>query len=891
MLIELKDYQQRALDALGEFLDACGKGQAPENVFRDVTQRYNVPVKTYVPVQMPGLAGIPYCCLRIPTGGGKTLMACHAAGIVREKFLRTERAIVLWLVPSNTILDQTARALADVRHPYRHDLERMLGPVEVMTIDEALRLPAATPRGQSVVIITTIQSFRVEDTTGRKVYEQNGQLAEHFTNVPPERLPELEKGPDGKPNPSLVNVLRLHKPIVIVDEAHNARTDLSFTMLGNVAPSCIIEFTATPARERNPSNVIYRASAAELKAEQMIKMPVRVFTRPPAQWRELLAEAVTLRVDLEKMAAQEGAESGEYIRPIVLYQARSLVDSEELKKHLLAEFPLKEEEVKISTSKLDELDGIKDVLSPECNIRHIITVQKLREGWDCPFAYILCSLSETRSPTAIEQIVGRVLRLPHAKRKVREELNQAYAFSVSEHLAPVLGELKEALEANGFTPAEADKIIIPGASADLPLFQTQRSVAIEPEQDLDPILAKANLPLLMGKVSVDMAAKKVTVSAPLTEDEKERCGACFVRPATRTAVLKAADEVAEAVRIKAAEAVPPPARQLEFVVPLLALIQGDLIEPFDDTVLKERVWRLSEKDATLAELDYSAHRSVGDMGKVDIGDDSKIKTERVADAAPEDFVAKLHQQVWEFSQEENWTDEDLLRWLDAHIPHADIPIAESAVYLRKVITGLKTNRGLTTAFLALDRHRLRDVIEEKIKQYRSTERKTAFKEWLLPDSPLVLSANYAVDFSKISYDPGEIYKGSWSFPKHFFGPKPGDLIERTGSGELREEFKCALFIEDLPDVKTWVRNISKRSTSFWLQTSTDKFYPDFVCLLTDGRILVVEYKGKDRWDGLDATEKRDIGNIWAARGGGKYLFVMPDGPDLEAIRRAINRRS
>ena len=160
----------------------------------------------------------------------------------------------------------------------------------------------------------------------------------------------------------------------------------------------------------------------------------------------------------------------------------------------------------------------------------------------------------------------------------------------------------------------------------------------------------------------------------------------------------------------------------------------------------------------------------------------------------------------------------------------------------------------------------------------------------MPDSPLVLSTNYAVDFSKISYDPGEIYKGSWSFPKHYFGTKPGDLIEKTANGEIREEFACALFIDNLAEVKSWVRNISRRSTSFWLQTSTDKFYPDFVCLLTDGRYLVVEYKGKDRWDGLDATEKRDIGNVWASRSAGKCIFVMPDGPQLEVIRQAIQKR-
>src|SRR5207248_1369420 len=153
-----------------------------------------------------------------------------------------------WLVPSNTILNQTADALRDPRHPYRRALELACGTVEVVTIEEALRLSRATVDGQTVVIVTTIQSFRVEDTTGRKVYEQNGSFGEYLLNVPPQWIADLLPGPDGKPKPSLVNMLRLRRPVVIVDEAHNARTDLSFTTLGSVRPSCIVEFTATPAR-------------------------------------------------------------------------------------------------------------------------------------------------------------------------------------------------------------------------------------------------------------------------------------------------------------------------------------------------------------------------------------------------------------------------------------------------------------------------------------------------------------------------------------------------------------------------------------------------------------------------------------------------------------------
>ena len=153
-MITLKDYQTRVLDSLRDFLRQAARDQDPDPAFREVTRR------TF------GVT-MPYVCLRVPTGGGKTLLACSATGLVMREFMRAERAVVLWLVPSNTILDQTADALRDPRHPYRRELELACGAVEVVTIEEALRLSRATVEGQTVIIVATIQSFRVEDTTGR----------------------------------------------------------------------------------------------------------------------------------------------------------------------------------------------------------------------------------------------------------------------------------------------------------------------------------------------------------------------------------------------------------------------------------------------------------------------------------------------------------------------------------------------------------------------------------------------------------------------------------------------------------------------------------------------------------------------------------------------------
>ena len=117
--------------------------------------------------------------------------------------------------------------------------------------------------------------------------------------------------------------------------------------------------------------------------------------------------------------------------------------------------------------------------------------------------------------------------------------------------------------------------------------------------------------------------------------------------------------------------------------------------------------------------------------------------------------------------------------------------------------------------------------------------------------------------------------------QHFF-PLVGEL---KGEGE---ECECAVFLDQLDDVKYWVRNLERRpDSSFWLQTSTDRFYPDFVCLLNDGRYLVIEYKGDDRWSSDDSREKRLIGEVWDQRSHGLCQFVMPKGPDWGAIQAKI----
>jgi type III restriction enzyme len=892
-MITLKDYQTRVLDSLRDFFRQCSKDGRPEAAFQAAQLRNGRTPAPYIPVSVAGLMpAMPYVCLRVPTGGGKTLLACYTAGLAMREFMHADRAVVLWLVPSNTILDQTADALRDPRHPYRRALELACGTVEVVTIEEALRLSRATVEGQTVVIVATIQSFRVEDTTGRKVYDQNGAFAEHLLNVPAGRLTDLLPGADGKPKPSLVNMLRLRRPIVIVDEAHNARTDLSFATLGNVLPSCIVEFTATPAREGpHPSNVLHHVSAAELKAASMVKLPLRVITRHPSQRDQLLAEAVTLRADLEKLAVAEAQKTGEYLRPILLLQAERVDACEPLRDRLVSEFGIAKDEVKISVGALDELKDVKDIASPKCPVRFILTVQKLREGWDCPFAYVLCSLRETRSATAIEQIVGRILRLPRAQAKLHPDLNCAYAFSVSDSITEVLSELRDALESNGFTAAEAERIIIPMPQGILPLGVQPKTVQVAPAE-IDATVAQVQTAALGGKARIDAQKGEITVLVPLNDDDAEKLESCVKTPGAKARVKEIIELVREAEKAFGGSGKPrvpsPYEQQLDFLVPLLCVRENGMLFEFESTFLLEHPWKLSAKDASLS-ADYNPLiRPTGKAGVVDVGARGEVQTRVLQEKPAADFVATLHQQTLALGGSDDWSLEGLVAWLDRQIEHQDIPSGESAEFLRKAIRGLMAKFGLAgVSTLTLDRFRLRDEIEARIQQHRDSERKAAFQEFLLPDSALTVSDERAINFKTMSYEPSWLYEESFQFKKHYFGPKPGELREKTPGGEIAEEFKCAQFLDSLPEVQFWVRNLPRKTTSFRLQTSKDWFYPDFICQLFDGRILIVEYKGKYLYDAIDAEEKRAVGAVWASRSGGRCLFVMPTEGDFSIITKLV----
>lgn len=874
-MFTLKDYQQDALDSLRDYFTTYAETRNPRTAFYEITRRnfdYELPYNT-----VRGLEAMPYLCIRIPTGGGKTVVACHAVRIAAEHLLHADRPVVLWLVPSNTIRDQTLKALKDKQHPYRQALETTIGEVSVLDIGEALNVSRATLNHTTTIIVSSIQTFRVGDTDLRKVYEGDGALLAHFKDVPPALLEGLETLEDGTVRKSLANLLRMRRPLVIVDEAHNARSPLSFETLARFNPSCIIEFTATPDKENNPSNILHTVSAAELNDAEMIKLPIRLEAR--ANWKELLADAIATRAALEKIAQAEERERGEYIRPIMLIQAQPRRANQEtlttkvVEQSLRDDFNIPAEQIVVATGDERGLDEIEDILAPTCAARFVITVQALREGWDCPFAYVLCSVAEMHAAAAVEQLVGRILRLPRASRKFHPELNMAYAFATSQGLQNAIKALEYALEQNGFERQEVKDLITraqapaPGLPfEDSPLFAGAVQVPLPETPHIAHLSAETT-----AKLSFDSQAKTLTFEGVMSEPERDEIKTCFTTPEAKAAIDFAFRQ-SRGLPVRGART--PSERGESFSVPALSIKQGDFFEMFEKTHFLDAPWSLTAADATLSETEYSTARTDAQLGQVTVTEEGRIESR---------YLDELHQQMALLNVDQGWTIAELVHWLDRNIPHIDISATESGVFLTRLVQGLIESRDLSVDQLALDKFRLKDAARRKIDAYRDQVLDAGYQTLLLAEAatPLTVTPEVAFTFADPQhYVYNRAYEGAYQFKKHFY-PQIGDLKSQG------EEFECAQFLDSLEEVKYWVRNTERRRASFWLQTATDKFYPDFVCLLEDGRFLIVEYKGTHLWSNDDSVHKRQIGELWQVRSNKLGLFIMPNGKDFAAIRTKI----
>lgn len=474
--MELKDYQKRVLGEVERFLTALAEERAKGNrhAALDCWKALRLPGRYQE--RENGLAeDLPTFCIKVPTGGGKTLMATQILGAIHRTIHRERNGagLVLWVVPSSQIYRDTLRRLRDRNDLYRMMLEHAVSRrIELWEKHEIVRLTPARLRECLNILVVQLASTNRETREQLKFFKDSGgNIVQHF---PPEddaaaqrklreEIPNLDAiVDDPKTGECLIatsvgNLVRLCRPAVILDEGHKATSQLARDTIEGFNASIVVELSATP---HAGANVIARVTGEELLREEMIKLPMNIASSGVSNWKDLLTRARDKRLSLFEAAKAWSRKRADLkvIRPIVLVQVertgddqrdKKFIHTEDVRQHLIERLNVPESAVAVKSSATDDLEKI-DLLDEGCSVEWIITKSALQEGWDCPYAYILVSLSKTGSGQGMTQLVGRILRQPFQERTAYDELNESYVYCLHQKSSDIARQVKEALEKEGY---------------------------------------------------------------------------------------------------------------------------------------------------------------------------------------------------------------------------------------------------------------------------------------------------------------------------------------------------------------------------------------------------------------------------------------------------------
>lgn len=891
---KLKIYQSDALKALELFLQQA-QTMGLEAAWAHAMQREGG--APGVPYRADELGEVPTLCLRIPTGGGKTLLASHAIPRIAQAWTHREFPVALWLVPSETIRSQTLNALETPGHAYRAALKNTYGDLFVVCeLDELHTVPPQDFGRKAVIVVATIQSFRVANKAGRRVYAMSEAWETHFKslNLTPQQAAQrglacvdeadladenqtfLTRADLGRVKSSLANWLAWQQPIIIVDEAHNAKTPLSLTMLQGIRPSCVLDLTATPVPHK--TNVLYSVSARQLEAEDMIKLPI-MLAEHETGWQDAVRDALLRRTHLETEAAHEP----QYVRPIVLFQAQDKGGEATVavvKQHLIEAHHIEEHEIAVATGSQRELDGV-NLFDRACAVRYVITVDALKEGWDCSFAYVLCSLQNLRSNQAVEQLMGRVLRMPYAKKRKSPALNKAYAHVIARSFSEAANSLVDSLtKGMGFDALTAASVLLPDEND---MFDAGNNTSASPQPDKVLVLEVELKGKDLAVVTAALAAQPdvQVVSGALATDPVRLRLTGPVTEATRSAILSvagAADKPAleqqfdqHEARLTALRS--PAERDILFAeIPQLCVrIQGEL-----ELIERETLGELIEFDLLRADArpELPGFDLVQQSDLFEIYLDGERVRLKQADAA----------QLSLDSVPTDATELDLVLALERQVRRAGLTQTEIQAYVQKLVSHLLHDRGFTLTGLIRSRFQLGQMISKRIDNVVAGARNQGFQNLLFGrgEAQLAFSPAWTFAFRKGRYPVRQAYNGRWTFKKHYYP----EIAKLKSEGE---EFECAKALDREEAVEHWVRNLEQLPEfAFWLPTATDYFYPDFVAELSAGGLLVVEYKGDAYVTNDDSREKRLVGERWAQTTSQRFVMVEKtlNGMDMAAQIRA-----
>ena len=443
-----------------------------ENIFSTEQESITTPYKNRISGIGPP---VPNVCLKVPTGGGKTLLGACGVERINTDFFERNTGFVLWVIPSDSIYRQTLKVLSDRESLYRQILDRAsAGKVKILQKTDSFH--PLDVKNFLCVMLLMLQSAGRQSKETLKIFRDSGKFPYFFPEMDAyhenqkllaayRNLDTYNTGGDDLSGgfkktslkQSLGDVLKLIQPLIVIDEGHRAYTQKAKNALMDFNPRFILELSATPNKKSHESNVLVSVSGGELKREEMIKLPINIYNLKTRDWKKALARGHETLEKLSKDARKLQAKESRYVRPIMLIRVertgkdqrdKKFIHSEDVRQYLIKNFNVNPLEIKVKSATMDELKD-ENLLSEYSKVRYLITKDALKEGWDCPFAYVLTILSKTKAAVAIEQMMGRVLRQPETRKTGVESLNQSYVICMNQDVAEAVKGVKKGLEGEG----------------------------------------------------------------------------------------------------------------------------------------------------------------------------------------------------------------------------------------------------------------------------------------------------------------------------------------------------------------------------------------------------------------------------------------------------------
>ena len=877
--MEMKSYQQEVINDLSGFIEELEKTEQLNLAFSRFWESKGISLQTlddnYLKPYDNSIKAVPRVTVKVPTAGGKTFIACNALKPIFDSFPSGKTKVVVWFVPSDTILKQTYNRLNDTSDPYRQKIDSHFGSaVKVYEKEGLLFGQGFNPvelKEQLSILVLSVQSFVESVRTGApRAYRENENLAEFpkTYQYPDKLLSHIDET-------ALVQVLSQLNPVIVIDESHNFEADLRIDVLNNLNPSFILDLTATP---RNKSNIISFVDAIKLKNNNMVKLPIIVYNQPDTN--EVITSAIQLQRTLEAKAKIEEEIGGKYIRPIVLFQAQPKtaddnVTFEKIKEQLI-EIGIPENQIKIKTAQKDEIKSV-DLMSRDCEVRYIITVNALKEGWDCPFAYILASLANKSSSVDVEQILGRILRLPYVTHHKQDLLNLSYVFTSSANFLNTLEKIKASLNKEGFsskdyrskdnfveievTPAKQQ-----GVFEDL-FSQVQNEPAKEVQaSDLQPEL-EINVQSIKELSESEETKQKLDTNIEFAlntkaefeqtieelEKEDNLIPTELMDQIKKYPIKELFKESVKGIKLPAFYKKVTHHSIFETGGAYIPLTKGMLLDGFDLNVEDHKI-DFTKTSTDMASIDLVEGRKdeyVPEYRK--ISDSMKDAfAEYITTLTPE---GKINQLAIRLAQQVRKNDE----------------IVEPKIieYIKDAIKGLNSEK---IAEIWNDEYYYSILIKNKIQSLTDKYAEKQF-ETLLDQGVVVCQDTFEFP-TKIS--PKNTTQG---ITKNLY----------VEEGEMNDfEKKVINEVANLDSVVFWHRNL-ERGKGFLLNGFINH-YPDFIVKMKNEKIILIETKG-DHLDGSDSSQKIRLGEKWASKSGDNYRYFMvfstPNLPGAKSIGELI----